>query len=287
MATDLRIPDTSLRKGDLFLAAGATLLLGGCIGQLLGSTGVSGDARPQDSINSKDFQTWWVEEPASIQAIQTPPKAVVGMGFPIKLKVTIGSSSCNKFKSVSSELLQDTIFISALKSSMRANRSFGCTADVYSQDESLVYTPSTSGVYKIRPRADIEARYSSASVEVQQASSSETEWWVSHPASIQKFELASESIRGVAVNAMAAVNLEGSCQKVESISAKTRDDVRIVYVMATILKKESPIPLGCDNNGHKVESSFEFTPNATGSYQVVAVNAYFGTVAPTAAIVVN
>lgn len=271
--------------------AASVLLMGsapaGCVGQFLGAVKVDRDPIPTPSAFDEPLEIWSVEERAQVEKLQGPPKGIVGKGFPIKFKAVIGSSSCNSLASSKFETIDAsrTIRISATKLSRRSNQPVICTADVYSVEQRLEYFPKTPGVYAVQADPGFVADSSSFSIEVLSDSSSDVDWWVPVGTNLSSVSLPLETKKNLEVSATADVFMGSkSCNKFGSLIPTVRDDVRIVYIHATTLQKESPLPLNCGTEKRSQVVAFSFVPRVSGQYQVWGLNSTFGSVIASATI---
>lgn len=94
---------------------------------------------------------WWEENPASISYVAGPATASVGQPTTISARVIIGSSSCDRFKSLTAtvDAASRSVLLRGTRESKRANEPFPCTADYGAKLATVSLTFQATGSYRV------------------------------------------------------------------------------------------------------------------------------------------
>ena len=130
---------------------GATVLVGlvGCPGRLAGlfDPGLVGKTTPSPSPS-----TWYEPVPTELALVSAEGPFRVGLAFEITARVVIGSSSCNRYRSLDAtvEPASATIRISATIDTLRSSEGeVPCTMDFGTRLATVSVTVPSTGSYRI------------------------------------------------------------------------------------------------------------------------------------------
>lgn len=94
---------------------------------------------------------WWAENPTAISFVDGPATALVGHATVITARVIIGSSSCDRYKSLTAtvEAASRSVIIRATRESKRSNQALACTSDYGGMLATASISFPSPGTYRV------------------------------------------------------------------------------------------------------------------------------------------
>lgn len=94
---------------------------------------------------------WWEENSTSINFVDGPMTASVGQPTTLTARVIIGSSSCDRFKSLSAtvDATSRSVVLKGTRESKRSNQSLACTGDYGAKLATVSVNFPSAGTYRV------------------------------------------------------------------------------------------------------------------------------------------